>query len=56
MTETEIMAAMLAVGEQGIEKVEVDFSGSLYSTTLRLQPTCHYLSGAHYTNQNSANK
>lgn len=28
MTETEIMAAMLAVGEQGIEKVEVEFSGS----------------------------
>lgn len=28
MTETEIMAAMLAVSEQGIEKIEVEFSGA----------------------------
>ncbi len=28
MTEEEIMAAMLAINEQGIEMVEVDFSGS----------------------------
>lgn len=28
MTEEEIMAAMLAVSEQGIERIEVDFSGS----------------------------
>jgi hypothetical protein len=28
MTEAEIMAAMLAINEQGVEMVEVDFSGS----------------------------
>lgn len=28
MTEAEIIAAMLAINEQGIEKVEVDFSGA----------------------------
>lgn len=28
MTEAEMMAAMLSLNEQGVEKVEVDFSGS----------------------------
>ena len=28
MTEAEIIAAMLAINEQGIEKIEVDFSGA----------------------------